>query len=106
MKFVVIFVLILCVILQTINGAPCERESVPWLETVNIAEGCVSGEEIQYQCKECKCDENGKTASCPKWIKCCNIGDVWSTNACNICVCNESYQRICEATKCSFHRKP
>lgn len=70
------------------------------LETVDVKEGCEAGKSLRYQCKDCTCDDDGKSASCPKWIKCCKLGEIWSTNACNMCYCDEKYQRICKAVSC------
>lgn len=74
------------------------------LETVDVDGGCEAGKEFKYQCKQCTCDEKGTTASCPKWIKCCKLGDIWSTNSCNLCFCDENYQRICKIVPC-IHRR-
>ncbi|KAL7037586.1 hypothetical protein ACKWTF_009288 [Chironomus riparius] len=80
--------------------APCVEESLPWLEIVDI-ENCTKGEKVKYKCKECTCDDDSK-ANCPKWIKCCEKGTIWSTNSCNSCYCTDDYQKICEITKCRF----
>ncbi|KAG5680588.1 hypothetical protein PVAND_010085 [Polypedilum vanderplanki] len=79
-------------------AAPCtEEESTPWLEVVEVEQNCTKGEKIKYKCKdECICDGNSK-AKCPKWVKCCNKGEVWSTNGCNKCYCTDDYKKICEA---------
>lgn len=71
------------------------------MEIVDVDEpGCEAGKDFKFQCKECKCNEDGKKASCPKWIKCCKKGEKWSTNSCNLCECNEKYEKICIATTC------
>lgn len=73
------------------------------VETVEIKDGCEAGKVLRFQCKDCTCDEDGKTASCPKWIKCCQKDEIWSTNACNICYCDGRYRRICKTVAC-LHR--
>lgn len=110
-----------CVILQAVAGSPCETESAPcecddvnkvkaflWkdfvvgLETVVVE--CEAGKEFKYQCKQCNCDENGHKATCPRWIRCCKKDEIWSTNSCNLCFCDENYRRICKIVPCTFRK--
>lgn len=72
------------------------------LETVEVE--CEAGKEFKYQCKMCNCEDDGKSATCAKWIKCCKKGEFWSTNSCNMCYCDEDYRRICKAVACNFRK--
>lgn len=78
--------------------------SIEGVETVEVDKGCDAGKEYKYQCKVCTCDDDGKTASCPKWIKCCKRDEIWSTNSCNMCYCDDGYNRICKAISCQRRR--
>lgn len=70
------------------------------LEVIDVADGCEAGKDFRHLCKTCKCQDDGTKAECPKWIKCCTVGETWSTNSCNTCECSEKFERICYAIEC------